>query len=182
MNDLQTIIMTTGKEAEAKLSCLGGRYIQVTGYSGTSGVDALASRVIELVREKKFEFSEEERAIGKIIATRITQLYDASDMQVQNSNCLTRLLRFLRELPDYILGQCSFYPITCSRTRWDWKEKETECESGAYKHAFSYYTVHQYEVRFGHQPARLEELTRYTNPYKERNVYIPPMLVHENTQ
>jgi len=65
------------KEAKEDISFCGVRYIYVPGYEGSLHIDALAEKVMELVR-KNFDFDEQERSVGQRIASKITLFFKAS--------------------------------------------------------------------------------------------------------
>lgn len=163
MFDVRAILHdATGNLQAVSTTSWRGRFIQVVGYDGSIEIDALASRVIQIIKDKNFGFAEPERAIGKAIARQINQLYDASDRQLGNSNCFIRLLSLVREVFIGIFGSC-FCP----------QQKHNLMMRDAWRHgdmfpcstAFSYYTVEQHQARFGYLPPNLEELARFTNPF-----------------
>ncbi len=88
---------------QENISFWGSRYITISmliggvRVKGTVHIDALATRVVKLVQEHKFEYSQEERRIGSLISRKIDQLYDANDRRLNNRNFLTRVLYVLRE-------------------------------------------------------------------------------------
>ncbi len=47
---------------------------------------------MELVKSKNFEYTEEERKKGKLIAQNINKIYAESDNQVAKSNFITRII------------------------------------------------------------------------------------------
>lgn len=176
--DLQSIIMdqSSGKTKICpKLSFWGGRYIQVLGYNGTADIDELAAKVIKLVYQKNFTFTDEERVIGNRIAGLISDAYHQSDAQVANANFLTRLFCFLRECT-YGLFEHDPNPInsqrTCSKTRWVWLNPD----SGGMCRVFSYYTSEQYEEKFQNNG----ENYLVTNPFRlyAENPYMLPRLAY----
>lgn len=126
------------EQSNEKLSCLGARYISVHGYEGTLHIDALAERVIAMVR-KNFEFTEQERKFGKLIAKKINHIYEENDKRIERSNCFTRILCMIRE---FLF--CPMLP-TFGSTRWVWRA-ESEC------FAFEYYTRSQFQSVFGLSP------------------------------
>jgi len=137
------------RNAKVHLSFWGRRYIKVAGYSGTLPIDALAQRVLELVKQNP-NFDQSERSHGKTIAALIDQFYDTSDQQVIDSSWLTKKFVSLRNLPNH-LSFCS--SRNCSKTRWIWKECETVIswhgEHRGYHKIFEYYTKEQHQKDFG---------------------------------
>lgn len=141
------------RNANVFLSFWGSRYIRVQGRVESLTIDALAQRVLELVKQNP-DFDQKERSHGKTIARLINQLYDASDKQVLESSWFTRLFVFLRNIPNLLAGfQLLGVSRTCSQTRWDWKECEitnlTSFMQEPYCKIFNCYTKPQYEAIFG---------------------------------
>ncbi len=85
------------KSSTPKLSFWGSQYIIVDGYERTLGIDDITKRLFELVG-KNYEFDEEERALGKTIASRIDFIYNDIDSQIRFSNLFTKILAILRSL------------------------------------------------------------------------------------
>ncbi len=127
---LQPII----EQAEVKLSLSGERYLDFSGFGESLPIDALAARVIELVNSN-FEFSEEERLIGKKIATQINDFYRTSDDLINASRVVTRLLAKLRDF------WCDNLSDNGYGTRWQWRYNRGN-------ELFDYYTKTQYEKVF----------------------------------
>ena len=85
-SDLYTIT----QNATTTLSFWGKRGIVALGYEGAAPIDALAARVIALVHEKNFEYTPQERGMGKEIVKAINRIYKESAQQIEDSDCLTR--------------------------------------------------------------------------------------------
>lgn len=83
--DLDSLV----KDANEDISFWGFRYVYVPGYKGKVHIDALAKKVNTLVRAS-FDFSEEERELGKQIVSKINQLYTANDNR-KKTNLITRI-------------------------------------------------------------------------------------------
>lgn len=145
--ELETIV----KKAQANLSFWGFRYITVLDYEGTSPIDALAAKVLELVR-KNPDFNEVERKHGKTIMRPIDNIYRVSDKLVKKANCLTKFFAKLNSIPNLIL---SGFRRDVSKLRWHWRDCDivwlkTSC-SGDYKgfyKIFHFYTETQYKDVF----------------------------------
>ncbi|NGX41226.1 MAG: hypothetical protein KR126chlam4_01065 [Candidatus Anoxychlamydiales bacterium] len=154
---------------QENISFWGSRYITISmliggiRVKGTAHIDALATRVIKLVQEHKFEYSQEERSIGSLISRKIDQLYDANDRRLNNRNFLTRVLYVLR-----VFFKC-FNFRNVSITRWDWREEEGEFE---FCNIFKYYTKAQYKKEFGTFPGRFE--ANYGLRRQTKDLFLPP--------
>jgi hypothetical protein len=136
-----TALQAIVEQAEVRLSLCGERYLSFSGFSGNLPVDALAARVIELV-DSNFEFSEEERSIGRKIAAEIDSIYIRSDDLVRVSNIITCLLAHLRDM------WCDNIADKGYGIRWQWRyNRENEL--------FEYYTKNQYEKVFNKSPIGL---------------------------
>jgi hypothetical protein len=146
------------------LTFWGGRYITTPNYEGTASIDVLALQVIKLANQYKFRFTNNERQDGKIIADRITQLYDIRDTQIEQSCFLTRIFVFFRNL----ISNRTFYEcpaIDCSEIRWRWDRGDIDCNCiPTYSHVFDFYTRDQYYClwHFCRTPATLK--FSHTNP------------------
>jgi hypothetical protein len=154
--DLSPIV----EQVECKLSFWGSRYITGSTYEGTAPIDALASRVIELVNQCKFQFTDQERAHGKSIAGKITQIYDLSDTQVGQCNFITRVMVFFRNLPNVILGLKSIPFRDCSKTRWYWNKAEENFAGNGYRKVFDCYP----QDYFKKQLTPLDDLNKFVHP------------------
>lgn len=135
------------RESEAKLSFWGSRYVTFASCYGMLPLDALAERMIAIVKSKGFEYSVEDRALGKCLADRISLLYDQNDAQIRGAGLFTKLLAFISSFS-------LFNPrFTTSHTRWNWVEADqtefTSCSGMGYKHIFDFYTSKQYKEMFG---------------------------------
>ena len=132
------------RHAEVRLSFWGSRYIQVQGYRGTLPIDALAKRVMELIKQNP-NFDQHERSHGKTIAPIIDQIYDQSDKQVAEGAWFTKVFFWFRNIPNLIAGP--------SFTRWIWKDCDETLASSfpvkSYHKFFKYYTKEQHERDVG---------------------------------
>jgi hypothetical protein len=158
------------EKVQCHLTFWGKRYITISNYEGTESIDALASRVIELVNQYKFEFTDKERLHGKAIAKKITQLYDMSDAQVDHSWFLTKIFVFFRNLPNIIPGLLECPARNCSKIRWYWKDFD-HISPSTYSVAFEFYTRNQY-YRFWHFGRTPEETLRFTYPEPEKAIQL----------
>jgi hypothetical protein len=70
---LQSVLQQT----DENISFFGFRFVYNRNYNEKLPIDSLANRIMELAKQKKFEFSDEERAAGKKICARIIILYNA---------------------------------------------------------------------------------------------------------
>lgn len=130
-------LLQIANRATPRLSFLGYRYVNAEGYEGYLPIDALAKRVQDMVRAN-YDFTEEERTAGRLIATRIDQIYVESDEQVETANCFTRILSFIREM---IHGE--LWPYA---TRAWWRDLD---ENGT---MFALYTARQFQNVFERAP------------------------------
>jgi hypothetical protein len=132
------------EQSECKISFLGRRYIVAPNYEGTASIDSLAARVIELVNQYKFQFTNQERAHGKSIANKISQNYRLSDAQVKQQGFLIRFFVFLRSIPTSLGGPIG---LKSCLARWYWEQCETTavfCGCGSsYDKVFRYYPRNQ---------------------------------------
>ena len=140
--------------ATVKLSFFGTRTIQVPGYEGSAPIDALAAKVIQLVRLNGFEYTPQQRASGEAIASQINRIYTQSDRQVDASNCFTKLICLVRGV--FCGFMQLFWPSRTSLyVRWCWSNND-HYEPRGYREVFRYYTPRQYEETFGRAPERNE--------------------------
>jgi len=142
------------QSAEAKVSFWGSRYISFTDpeYEGTLHIDDLAARVIQIAKERGFEFTQEERVTGRDLAQRITQLYDNCDALVDQVNCLTYCFIKLRKVFSLVFGSGMIMRDEnssnvcgvgiCSRTEWAWISSTLPFIC-IYAYVFDYYTDSQ---------------------------------------
>lgn len=143
-------LLLIARVATTHLSFWGSRYVCVTGYNGTLDLDALAAKVIELV-ERSPHFNEQERTCGREIASLIDRnIYDAIDIQVNNSNCLTSLFVQLRDVCTviFLFFRDGITGCLSQGTRWDWKEAKIPFLS-LYHNVFELYTAEQFKNQHG---------------------------------
>ncbi|NGX56965.1 MAG: hypothetical protein K1060chlam5_01220, partial [Candidatus Anoxychlamydiales bacterium] len=133
------------------LTFWGTRYIKVVGYQDRAPIDSLAARVIKIVENKKFEYTEQEREKGILISRNINKLYSDSDKQVGNSNILTRIfsafIGIYHRLLDINSIPGSFKSII--RKRWD---DDKFHDSDGFNKVFNFYTKNQYFEKFNSNP------------------------------
>ena len=150
---LTHLLPEIARNATTRLSILGKRTIQVPGYEGSAPIDVLAAKVIQLVRAHGFEYTLHQRASGEFIAQQIDRIYSDSDRQVDNSNCITRLVCYAKEFFYYLFIHIR-RPNTSYDARWCWKENShysPSVEQG-YRVVFQYYTQRQFLERYGREP------------------------------
>lgn len=142
------------KKAKAKLSPLGKRYIKVGDHEGILPVDALAAKVVELVKKNQ-DFDEVERKHGKAIIAPLNDIYMVCNLKVGRAKGLTKFLAKLRAIP-YLILSC--FSRSYSKIQWNWCycEIETEFTSnpdtrGNYR-VFDLYTKNQYKNVFNKDP------------------------------
>jgi hypothetical protein len=155
-------LLPLSQHAEVKLSFWGGRYVCVDGYKGTLDVDALASKTLELLRQKKYEFSEDERVIGRQLASRIDVLYNDSVVQCVHAPCFTKTLGFFIGVISSFFHRLIGHPNVCSE--WYGKGRYANDDSGQYSNEdFMFYTQAQLQNKFNISPteASRRELFSY---------------------
>lgn len=129
------------KNANEHISLSGYRYIFVKGYKGKLPLDALASRITEIVGEN-FEFSKEEIKFGKKLADRILKIYENNVERTKELNVFTRLLCKIRDLFSY-----------SEDTRTDLIQRELWMGNDPEgSEIFKYYSKDQYIKKFGEEP------------------------------
>lgn len=131
------------EQVEVRLSFWGTRYVHLPLLNTTLPIDAIAARMIELVQQNP-QFDENTRATGRRIAPLIDRIYQISDQQVAQSNCFTRLLVYLRNLPNIYEG--AGIRIS-SWTLYQWRDCEAVYDVG-YRQIFEYYTREEYQRNF----------------------------------
>ena len=147
--DFNSLVQISSATATTTLSFWGTRRIKAVGYDNRAPIDSLAGRVMELVRSKKFEYTQEERDMGIQIVANINKLYSDSDQQVANSNFLTRFFCALESFYYQISHPCT-YPesITKSAIRWTWDTSKQYYYRPGFNEVFEYYTKKQYTEKF----------------------------------
>jgi hypothetical protein len=140
-------LLPIAERAEVKLSLWGSRHVCVAGYEGTLHIDALASRVMRLLRQVNYEFNETERGPGKRLAARIDQLHAESDRQVMGANLFTQGLVTLRKTITCIFD--FFIKCKVISTRFHWG-------SFGFNDDFGHYTRTQLQTVFGLSPEEAE--------------------------
>jgi hypothetical protein len=118
-----------------QISFFGSKSISVNGYTGVLNLDDLAASTMKTI-EKNFNFTEEERAIGEVLAKRIDKIYEESDELVKMSNIFTRIIHAFRKFIND-LCDCGY------NTRFYW-----DCERSNFK----FYTKEQYQNVFNKLP------------------------------
>lgn len=135
-------------KSSGNVSFFGQRYFSIPNsreYKGYCSMSHLFARIERLVQEN-FDFSEEERKIGRHLINRI-KLLDCQAAQKITNGCFltfwfTGFLTMLREELEI-----SFYG-----PRYEWNER-IEDSQDAY---FNYYTLNQYRTVFGKDPSDIE--------------------------
>ena len=125
----------------------GIRTFQAVGYEGKAPIDSLAYRVYELVKAKNFEYTSQERNIGKQIAANINRIYSVSDQQIANSNFITRIICTFQKV--YYRFTVPFFTTikpTKSPMRWIWDNNFYEW---GLNRVFDHYTKRQYKRQYG---------------------------------
>lgn len=123
-------------KAKVEVSFWGNRYVKIEGCKGTVSVEALVSRVHDVLHQN-FEFDENERKAGNQIAGKIDQIYSDSDNQLKHKNLLTKVFFNVIHLVD--------------NGRFKWRGPG---DLGGENDAFKYYTMGQYINAFGSPPPK----------------------------
>lgn len=132
------------KNANEHISLFGYRYIFVEGHKGHLPIDALASRITELVGEN-FKFTSKGLKGGKKIARRIVNIYKRNDARTREMNFFTRWLCNIRDFfRNYRDTKKGIQERTCLADRW--------IHYGEDRKIFEYYTKNQYLKKFGKEP------------------------------
>jgi len=129
-------ILYMADKSKPKISFFGYKSISVAGYNSFLNLDDLAASTMKAI-EKNFNFTEEERAIGKELAKRIDKIYEESDELVKMSNIFTRIIHALRKFISD-LCDCGY------NTRFYWEVIERK--------DFEFYTKEQYQIVFNKSP------------------------------
>ena len=146
-------VLEVAKKVTPQLSFFGSQYLSIDQSNQILPLDALAAQVMDIV-EQNPQFSEEERIVGKEVASLIDRIYELNIKNVEQSNCITQILWCLREnLYSLLCLRPRFY-LHCSRMRWAWGECERIILVTGYRQIFRYYTREQYINVFGHPPEK----------------------------
>ena len=119
------------ERVKSDISFWGYRYVYLEGSNNRYPIDILATRVMELVQKKHFEYTNLERTAGKKIAAKIDQIYKNNDELLKNKCFITRYL-------------CNFFEIFRNggyHNGFYWYE-------GGDNQVFEYFTERQYLEEF----------------------------------
>ncbi len=142
--NLNTFLYATDKFIELEptidhvkedISFWGIRYVYLDGSKDRFPIDILAKRVMELVKSKHFEYSNQERIAGKKIAAKIDKIYESNDDRLERKWFITQYLcYFIDSLRNggYHIG-------------FHWND-------GRDNKVFDYYTNQQYQEEFSSNP------------------------------
>lgn len=136
------------ESAEAKLSFWGPRDVYVQGYDGILSIDDLAERTMKMLKLRKYAFSEEERAHGKILVGHINRIYREYDVQFSASDVFTKSISLFLQFISMI--------TKCGDVRDQW---EGDIKRGFYSgqmNVFSSYSRTQFQNSFGFPPEEAE--------------------------
>ena len=137
--------------AEIKISFWGNRYICVAGYEGTLDIDGFASKTMDLLKQKNYEFSETERQSGRHLARKIDSLYDESSRQPTDASCFTIMFSFWIEVTTFVYNRIKGVPLVID----EWRGTGQYANGSIGKHAnedFNCYTRAQLQSVFGISP------------------------------
>lgn len=134
--------------AKSNLSFWGSRNVCVLGYEGTLSIDDLAERTMEILKQRQYEFSKEERADGSVLVRHINRIYREYDAQFCASSPLTKILSLFTQFISIV--------IKCADVRRQW---EGDIKRGFYSgetNVFALYSRTQFQDSFGFQPEEAE--------------------------
>ncbi|NGX60534.1 MAG: hypothetical protein KR126chlam3_01710 [Chlamydiae bacterium] len=97
-------LLTLANKAQPHLSFWGQRYVTFKGYDGYLNLDALPKKINNLAKQKRYEFTEQERETGKQLHNTYRNVILLSYFQVEMSNWLTYFLVAIRNLRGTIVG------------------------------------------------------------------------------
>ena len=144
------------ENVKENISFWGFRYVYIQGSKDRFPIDILAKRIIELMKKTKFEFTDEERAAGKIISAKIDLIYNNNDKKLERKWFITRFLCYIRDN----IRDGGYH------TRFFWEEGDNE--------TFDFYTIDQYKKKFSCSPDT-ESSNRYCG-FGKIPLYCPPLL------
>jgi hypothetical protein len=127
--DLEPII----DGVKENISFWGHRYVYISGEKLTFPIDILPKRILELMKNNRYEYTDDERDAGKRIAAKINQIYEDNDERLIGKWFITRFFC-------YIIDQLSGYS-----PRFYWEEDHR---------IFDFYTEKQYEEIFHIKPVK----------------------------
>lgn len=119
------------ERVKSDISFWGIRYVYLDGSNDRFPIDILATRVMELVQKKQFEYSSQERTAGKKIAAKIDQIYKNNEEMLKTKWLITQYLC-------YFIDSCRSGGY---HVGFFWKV-------GGNKNVFEYYTERQYQKEF----------------------------------
>ncbi len=122
------------ENTEAKISCLGGRYVSSSTNNGFSSIDRAAYTANRVFGEfrKTWDFDTATRQRIKNIEDKIDSFYTNSSKELKKSNWLIKVLNFMREF--------NLLPYT---TRFFWEENTR---------ISSHYRADQWSIFWGKKP------------------------------
>ena len=91
--DLELIIEDVAED----ISFWGRRYVYLKGEKETFSIHILAKRVLELMEQHRFEYTNDERAAGKRIAAKINHIYEDNIKRLDGKWFITRILCYIRD-------------------------------------------------------------------------------------
>lgn len=125
----------TIENVREEISFFGVRYVYLSGEEETFPIDILAKRVIQLIRKTKYEFTDEERSAGRLIARKIDKIYADNDTRLESKWFITRFICYIRDnLRDGGYSPRFYWEVCCERK------------------VFDRYTISQYKNAFHSEP------------------------------
>ena len=88
--DLEPVI----EDVKENIAFCGFRYVYIQGEKETFSIHILAKRVLELMKQTRFEYTDEEREAGKKIAASINRIYENNDERLKRKFFITLFLLY----------------------------------------------------------------------------------------
>ncbi|MBS0653523.1 MAG: hypothetical protein JSR39_08395 [Verrucomicrobia bacterium] len=147
--------------AQTGITFLGTRIVENSAFEGSITLDELA-RKINIAAFNHLgsgDLTPRQRISGADICNNLKRFYELTDIQIDRSNCITKLIAWIREIP-------LFVP---TMIRFDFRESDST------KHMFLTYTPDQFYTQFGNRtvslishPAVYDWLRSSSSPSRDR--------------
>lgn len=131
--DLEPMI----ENIEDDISFWGRRYVYIKSERETFFIDILAKRIMELMKQAEFEYTDEVRAAGQKIVAKINKIYSDNDKKLEGKWFITRFLC-------YVIDNTRRFSKNSPFFYWDIENSNK----------FNYYTARQYQDKFNNKPER----------------------------
>lgn len=127
--------------AQTRITFWGTRIVENSAFEGSIALDDLA-RKINIAAFNHLvsgDLTPRQRISGVDVCHNLKRFYELTDIQINQSNCITKLIAWIRELP-------LFVP---TMIRFDFRESDST------KHMFLTYTPAQFYTQFGNRTVSL---------------------------